>query len=81
MTQPQSPTTQGFTQDEEAQASDFAAAILMPTDSFLAAVAELGPNPFALANRFQVPVSAVHRRAAMLHLPWNAATNPDRYDP
>jgi Zn-dependent peptidase ImmA (M78 family) len=77
---PDQPQPAGFTPDEEAQASDFAAAILMPTDSFLAAVAELKANPFALAQRFQVPVAAVHRRAAMLHLDWNAHPNPGRYD-
>lgn len=74
-------TAPAFTPDENAQADDFAAAILMPAEPFLAAVAEIGPDPLALARRFQVPVAAVHRRAAMLHLPWHRHTRADRYDP
>lgn len=72
--------TSGTPEDE--QANDFACAILMPEEAFRRLFAEQEGNIFKIARHFEVPFSAVIRRAGMLRLveePYEGAH--DRWDP
>jgi len=64
---------------EDDEASDFAAAILMPEDTFREKCALFRGDPRLLAEAFQVPVLAVHRRAAMLGMKGHFIQDLDRW--
>lgn len=64
---------------EDDEASDFAAAILMPEDRFREVVHQRGGDPAAIAEAFGVPVLAVHRRAAMLGMKGHCVKDLDRW--
>lgn len=61
------------------EASDFAAALLMPEERFRAVVALHRGDPVAVAEAFQVPLLAVHRRAAMLGMRGHCIEDLDRW--
>lgn len=65
---------------EDDEASDFAAAILMPEISFREKCTLYGGDPRKLADAFGVPLLAVHRRAAMLGMKGHFIKDLDRWD-
>lgn len=65
---------------EDDEASDFAAAILMPEETFREKCSLYRGNPRLLADAFQVPLLAVHRRAAMLGMKGHFIKDLDRWD-
>ncbi|WP_282093512.1 ImmA/IrrE family metallo-endopeptidase [Epibacterium ulvae] len=65
---------------EDDEASDFTATILMPEEAFCEKCAFYRGDPRLLAKAFQVPLLAVHRRAAMLGMKGHFIKDLDRWN-